>query len=93
MAYEISQQCPTINARLIRGYNYLNSLKSHARSLGYSNAEIDAYTSDRAEKNRLEGIARSRLADLGAIAGQGDTFCNVGRAQMASGTPIGQLLR
>lgn len=93
IAYEISQQCDDISARLFRGYNYLNSLKSHARGLGYTSAEIDAYTDDSAEKTRLEAIARSRLADMGAIAGQASTYCAVGRAEIAGETAIGRLLR
>lgn len=93
IAYEISETCSSINARFFRGISYLNSLKSHARGLGYTDAEIDAYTDDKAEQNRLEGIARSRLFNLGAISGQPETYCAVGRAQMDAGTAIGRLLR
>ena len=93
IAYEISETCSSINARFFRGISYLNSLKSHARGLGYTDAEIDAYTDDKAEQNRLEGIARARLFNLGAISGQPETYCAVGRAQMDAGTAIGRLLR
>ena len=93
IAYEISETCSSINARFFRGISYLNSLKSHARGLGYTDAEIDAYTDDKAEQNRLEGIARARLFNLGAISGQPETYCAVGRAQMGAGTAIGRLPR
>ena len=93
IAYEISQQCGDISARLLRGYNYLNSLKDHARDLGYTEAEIDAYVDDDAEKDRHEGIARERLADMGAVTGQAATYCTVGRTEIARGSAIGQLLR
>lgn len=93
IAYEISEQCGSLRARLFRGYTYLNGLKNHARSLGYSNAEIDAYINDNIEKNRLEGIAREQLIALGAVVGSEETFCNVGRAQIARGNAIGYLLR
>lgn len=93
MAYEISQQCDSISARLFRGLNYLRSLRRHARDLGYSEAEIEAYINDDAEKDRLEGIARTQLARLGAVPGEKDSYCAVGRAQIAANTRVGWLLR
>lgn len=93
IAYEISEVCGPIDARLFRGIGYLNQLKSHAKGLGFSDAEIDAYTDDRAEKDRLEAIARKRLADMGAVPGDETSHCNVGRAEIAKGSTIGYLLR
>lgn len=93
IAYEISQVCDSIRARTLRGIGVLNGLKQTARSLGYSNAEIDAFTDDSAEQDRLETIARARLAAKGAEAGRPETYCAVGRAEIAAGTAIGRLLR
>ncbi len=93
MAIEIGDKCDSLSVRLIRGYNFLGDLKSHARGLGYTSAEIDAYVDDKVEKARLEGIARQRLADLGTVAGNADSYCTVGRAQIAAGTPLGRLIR
>ncbi len=93
MAYEISKRCDDLDARLLRGISYLNQLKARARDLGYSEREIEAYTDDEAEKDRLEGIARARLADLGAPRGDERGHCRVGEAQMAANTAVGQLLR
>ncbi|EBA11481.1 DUF5333 domain-containing protein [Roseobacter sp. CCS2] len=93
MAYEISEQCSDIDARLFRGLNYLQSLRRHARDLGYSEAEIDAYIDDDDEKDRLEGIARAQLAQLGVVPGQEASYCTVGRAQMDANTRVGWLLR
>jgi hypothetical protein len=75
MAYEITQKCSSISPRYFRAIGYLNTLKSHATSLGYTDSEIDAYTDDKTEENRLKGIARSRLADLGAVEGDAASFC------------------
>ncbi|HEV8034324.1 DUF5333 family protein, partial [Yoonia sp.] len=66
---------------------------SHASSLGFSDDEIDAYINDDAEKDRLEGIARAQLAGLGAVADDPDSYCAVGRAQIAANTRVGWLLR
>ena len=93
MAYEISEKCGDIDARLFRGIGFLNSLKRRARALGYSEAEIDAYVNDEAEKDRLEGIARGLLADLGVVSGDEASYCAVGRAQIAANTRVGWLLR
>ena len=93
MAYEISRRCDGISARMWRGMNYLQSLKRRAQELGYSDAEIEAYIDDSAEKNRLEGIARQQLAQLGVVRDDPATYCAVGRSQMAANTRVGWLLR
>lgn len=93
MAIELGDKCDSVNTRIIRGLNFLQGLKSHASDLGYTDAEIDAYVEDRAEKARLEGIARGRLADLGVTIGDQASYCAVAQAQMAAGTQVGRLLR
>ncbi|WP_333715193.1 DUF5333 domain-containing protein [Yoonia sp.] len=93
MAYEISEKCGSISARIFRGLGFLRSLETHARELGYTQAQIDAYINDKAEKDRLEVIGRQALADMGVIEGDEATWCAVGRAQIAANTRIGWLLR
>lgn len=93
IAYEIGRKCDRLDARILRGINFLYSLKAHAESLGYSTAEIEAYIANDAEKQRLESIARQRLRDLGGVAGEWETYCRVGEGQIAAGTQIGRLLR
>lgn len=93
IAYEISQKCDSLRARTFRGLSFLNSLQEHARSLGYTKAEIDAYVDDRAEKNHLESIARTRLVEMGAVSGDAASYCAVGRSEVAAGSQIGRLLR
>ena len=93
IAYEIGEQCSSINARVLMGISYLNQLKSEAQSLGYYDADINAYVDNDAEQDRLEAIARGRLADLGAVSGQAETYCTVGLAQIEQQTVAGQLLR
>ncbi len=93
MAYELSEECSDLRARLFRGIGFLQSLQSHASDLGYTDEEIDDYVNDRDEKRRLEAIARAKLADLGVIEGEEATYCAVGRAQIAAETRVGWLLR
>ncbi|PRY80261.1 hypothetical protein CLV80_101112 [Yoonia maritima] len=93
MAYEISRKCDDIGARTWRGLNYLQSLKRRASDLGYSDAQIDAYVDDDAEKDRLESIARQQLRQLGVVPAEPATYCAVGHAQIAANTRVGWLLR
>ncbi len=92
IAYEISEVCPTIDARRLRGLRYLLALRSAASDLGYSRAEIEAFIDDDAEKDRLEAIARDRLARLGAPQGDVAAHCAVGRAEVARDSQVGRLL-
>ena len=82
-----------MDARLFRGLGYLQSLRSHARDLGFSEAEIEAYINDDDEKDRLEAIAREQLALLGVVPGDEASYCAAGRNQIAANTRVGWLLR
>lgn len=93
IAYEIGDKCETLDARFVAGVNFLYALREHAVELGYSDDEIDAYVDDRAEQQRLEALARERLGGKGAVEGQWETYCAVGRVEIANGSQIGQLLR
>ncbi|WP_375280528.1 DUF5333 domain-containing protein [Pseudooctadecabacter sp.] len=93
MAIELGDKCDDVRVRYIRGINFLQSLKGALQDEGFSNAEIDAYIDNDAEKDRLEAIARGRLADLGVVTSDPATYCTVARAQINQGTQVGQLLR
>ena len=93
MAIRISERCDSLEPRVVRGIAYLNSLRQHARDLGYSTEEIDAYIDDKEEERRLIAVAEARLASKGAVEGQPETFCAVGRAEMAADSATGRLLR
>jgi len=92
MAIELDAKCDDVSVRLFRGIGFLTDLKNHARGLGYSEAEIEAYINDAAEKARLEAIARARLAALGVVPSDPASYCRVGRAEIAAQTPLGRLL-
>ena len=92
IAYELDRKCDELEGRRLQGIAFLWSLESEARQLGYSRQEIEAFIDDDEEKDRLEGIARERLRGMGAVEGQWDTYCAVGREEIAKGSPIGALL-
>jgi len=93
IAYEIGRVCPTLTARVLAGIFFLYELQSYAYDLGYSKAEVDGYINDKDEKIRLEAVARERLAGMGAVADQPETYCSVGRQEIELGSQIGKLLR
>jgi len=92
IAYELDRKCDELEGRRLQGIAFLWSLESEARRLGYSRQEIEAFIDDDAEKDRLEGIARERLRGMGAVEGEWDTYCAVGRGEIAKGSQIGKLL-
>ncbi|MDT0683682.1 DUF5333 domain-containing protein [Roseicyclus sp. F158] len=92
-AVELSDNCPGVNARLLRGINYLRQLEQMAKDRGYSQSEIDAYVDSRKDKKRLEAEARAELSAKGAVEGDRESYCKVARAEMAEGSAIGRLLR
>ena len=93
IAYEIGRVCPSLTARVLAGLFFLYELQSHAYDLGYSKSEVDGYINDKDEKLRLEAIARERLAVMGAVVDQPETYCRVGRQEIALESQIGKLLR
>lgn len=93
IAYEISQVCPTIQARMLRGIGRLNGLKSTARQMGYSRDEVNAFVDDSHEKAQLETMARARLVSMGATRGDVQAHCLVGQREIARGSSVGSLLR
>lgn len=93
IALEISEECDTLSARQLRGLLYLNGLRSTARKMGYTSAEIENYVDDKAQKNRLIAKARKIMAQKGVVKGKPSTYCALGRAEIAKGSAIGRLLR
>ncbi len=93
LAYEIGEKCESLDARMAEGWMYLLSLNASARDMGYTAEEVDDFIGNEAEQERLEAEARARLRSMGAVEGQWETYCEVGRAEIAKGSRTGLLLR
>ena len=61
IADEIRKNCPAISPRIFRAVSYVESLKSKARALGYSDAEIRAYYKSEVEKARVRAKGEAYL--------------------------------
>lgn len=93
IADEIRKSCDGINARMIRAYRQIKALENRAKSLGYSDDEIDAYVNSTSEKKRMRKKAESWLASKGIAPSDGKALCRFGREDIARGGPVGYFLR
>ena len=93
IADEIRKTCDDIDARMIRAVSTLSSLKSEARSMGYSDDEIDDYVTSKDEKRRMRAKAEAYLASKGVDADNDAALCAFGKAEIAADTAIGTLLK
>jgi hypothetical protein len=93
VADTIRKTCPTITARTFVVLAELDALKAYARTKGYSVAEVRAFLKDPGEKARLKQMAADALQRAGAKPGDVESYCAVGRAEIAKGTLTGSLIR
>ena len=89
----IRNTCPTISARMFVVYGKLKELERYARAKGYSEADFTAFRNDATEKNRMKAEAAAYLHGAGAVEGDVESYCRVGRDEIAKGSLIGELLR
>lgn len=89
----IRKTCPTISARIVVAYTKAKELERYALDKGYGEAEIKAFVKNKAEKARIRTEAEVWLAEAGAVAGDAESYCRIGRDQIARQTLIGSLLR
>ncbi len=92
IADRVRRECPTIDGRLIYAYSEARKLIKYARKKGYSQDEIDAFIDSKPEKKRIYGIADRYLSDNGAKPEDADSYCRIGRQEIARKTIIGSLL-
>ncbi len=93
IADRIRKSCPTIGARMFRAILYVGKLEQKARSLGYTQAEIDAYTDSDIEKNRLRAKAATFFRARGVDTSDAQSYCALGLEEIQKSSRIGSLLR
>ncbi|MGR3635180.1 MAG: DUF5333 domain-containing protein [Shimia sp.] len=93
LAYEISEQCDSIDARSMKAVGDLWSLANKARSLGYSRDEIKTYIRSDEEKARMRKRGEAFLASKGVTYETPETFCTFGHAEIERNSAIGAYLR
>ncbi len=93
VADTIRRQCDDISPRMLRAFNFLNSIEAAAKSAGFSDAEIDEFVDDKVARAHLEAEARQYLASKGVDPDVPSTYCITGQKEIAQGTSVGRLLR
>lgn len=93
LADQIRKNCSTINARMLKAISYVNRVEQRAKALGYSKAEIEAYTDSDAEKDRLRAKARTFFRTRGVDPSDPESYCAVGLEEIQKSSRIGSLLR
>ena len=93
VADNIRKTCPSISARMFVALGKLNALKAYAIEKGYDETVVRAFLKDPKEKARVKGMAADYLKARGAVAGNPESYCTVGREEIAKKSLIGQMLR
>ncbi len=93
VADRIRRECPSINANMVRAFAAAQSLKAYAQRKGYSEAEIDAFLKDRAERQRIYAEAEAYMAARGVRPGDVQSYCALGQAEIDARSVAGSLIR
>lgn len=93
LAIEVSDKCDEIKPRTLKGLAFLNTLKSRAKKLGYSNDEIKAYVNSAAEKARIRTLGEAYVKSKGLNPADAGDLCTLGHAEIAARSQIGVLLK
>lgn len=92
LAHEIRENCPTIDARMLRAISFLQDLKREARDLGYTDDEIRKHLKSKEEKKRLRDRA-ARYMESQGLDQDKEGYCALGKAEIEQNSEIGALLR
>ena len=92
VADRVRRECPSINARIVYAWSQARALKRYAENKGYSSSQIDAFLDSKQEKARIYAAAEDYLTRNGARKGDAESFCRIGRNEIASKSVAGSLL-
>ena len=92
VADRVRRECPSINARIVYAWSQARALKRYAENKGYSSSQIDAFLDSKQEKARIYAAAEDYLTRNGARKGDAESFCRIGRGEIASKSVAGSLL-
>jgi len=93
VADRIRKKCPSIEPRVVKAFALYRATRKHARKLGYTDAEIEAYGDSDVEKARMRAKGEAYLRAQGVVAGDTQSYCAVGRKEIQKASRIGSLLK
>jgi len=92
IAYQIQKFCPSVSPRRLVALAKLNQLADYARSLGYTDDDFRALTRNGPARARRDALVDAYLGAKGVVQGDAESYCRLGREEVASKTFIGSLL-
>lgn len=92
IADRIRKTCPSIDGRKLSYLSQAHALYSYARGKGYSHDEIAAYIDDDGVRKRIYAIADDYMARNGVVKSDVESYCRLGRQEIAQKTVSGSLL-
>lgn len=93
VADKIRRECSTIGARFFRARAFANQLKENAMKRGYSESEIEAYVSDKANQRAMRERRNAWMKTKGASNLDPASLCVLGHAEIARNSQVGYLLK
>ena len=94
IADEIRKNCSDgFEARTLRATSRVLELYNRARDYGYSRDQIRAFQRADSTEARMRREVLAYFAQNGVREGVSETYCALGRSEVASGSPAGTLLR
>lgn len=93
MGNEIQENCGSIDVRTFRTTRFIYSLYSRARGYGFSRDEIRGFQRADSTEARLRSEVTAYFAQHNVQAGNEQSYCDLGRAEIAAQTQAGELLR
>ena len=90
---KIRRACSSISARYFAAHAYAQGTKDLAMSRGYSEAEINDYIENKANKAEMRERRNAYFAARGASNLDAQSLCVLGRAEIQKQSQIGTLLR
>ena len=92
IADRIRRECPSIDGRLVYAYQQARALQRYALDKGYTKAQVDAFLDSKSDKQRIYAVAEDYMARNGVVKGDAESFCQLGRQEIANRTVTGSLL-
>lgn len=92
IAIEVSDRCPDIAPRRVRGLRILWDLRSEARGMGYTEAEIRDYAESDASEARARRLGEEHIRRSGFDPETVEGLCAFGHDQIDAQTFTGSLL-
>ena len=88
----VRRGCGSIDARIVRAFTEARKLKRYALDKGYTEDQIEAFLDSKPDRARIYAAADRYMRDNGVENGNEDSFCRLGRNEIARQTVAGSLL-